>query len=82
MKKGRDPDFDGSYETSRFAKKSLEEDIIDAGKGKITGELPGGGTFRQTDTKIDVWVPGKPGDYTHHFYNAETGECDSRSGKR
>lgn len=78
----RDPNFDGSYKTSRFAERSLEEDILRAGKGEITGELSGGGTFRQKDDRIDVWTPGSPGNYRHDFYNTAEGKPGSRNGKR
>ncbi len=82
MSNGRDPNFDGSYETSRYAGRTLEEDIIAAGQGEITGELPGGGTYRQLDDRIDVWTPGSPGNYRHDFYNANEGKAGYREGER
>ena len=82
MSGGRDPKFDGSYATSKFAERTLEEDILKAGEGEITGELPGGGTFRQTDDRIDVWTPGSPGNYRHDYYNANEGKAGYREGER
>lgn len=78
----RDPEFDGSYQTSRYAKHSLEDDILDAGCGKITSETSSGGLYRQTDTRIDVWGKGSPGDYSHYYYDSTTGECGTKTGKR
>lgn len=76
MTKGRDPDFDGSYSTSRYAKNSLEEDILRAMDGTITGETEEGGTFRENlDTgRVDEWLPGKPGNYTHAWDDPSTGD--------
>lgn len=79
---GRDPNFDGSYETSRYAGGTLEDDILRAMDGTITGEMSGGGLYKETDTRIDAWGKGEPGNYTHHYYNNETGEHGTRTGKR
>lgn len=78
----RDRNFDGSYESSRYARRPLEKDIEDAMEGKITGETSTGGLFRQTDTRLDVWGKGEPGNYDHYYYNSETGEKGKRSGER
>lgn len=83
MSNSRDPKFDGSYETSRYAGGTLEDDIMRvAESGTIIGEMPGGGLYRQTDSRIDAWEKGEPGNYTHHYYNSETGEHGTRSGNR
>lgn len=79
---GRDPNFDGSYETSRYAGRSLEDDILEAGKGRIVGEMAGGGLYKQSDDRIDAWTPGSPGNYRHDYYNGKTNEAGSREGKR
>lgn len=79
---GRDKTFTGSYETSRYGKQSLEEDIIQAGNGVITKETSTGGLYRETDSRIDVWGKGSPGNYDHHYYNNDTKESGTRSGKR
>lgn len=65
-----DKKFDGSYESSRYANRSLEEDILEAGRGNIVGETSTGGVFRQTDSRIDVWGKGdSDGNYNHYYYN-------------
>ena len=79
---GRNPNFEGTYESSRYAGGTLEDDILRAMEGTIVGETPEGGLYRETDTRIDVWGKGGPGNYTHHYYNSETGEYGTRTGKR
>ena len=67
MARGRDPNFDGSYGTSRYADKPLEEDIRRAAEdGIIVGETEDGEMFKEnleTD-RVDTWVKGEPGKYT------------------
>lgn len=68
----RDKNFDGSYATSRYAKKSLEEDINRfAEKGILVGETSTGGLYKESDTKIDVWGKGEVGGpYPHYYYSS------------
>ena len=68
--------WDGRYSTSRDADKSLEDEILDAGLGIFSHELPGGGTYRQTEHSINVYYPdeSKRGGYAHIGYNADTNE--------
>lgn len=79
---GRDPNFDGSYAASRYAGGTLEDDILRAMDGTIVGEMSGGGLYKETETRIDAWEKGEPGNYKHHYYNHETGEYGTRTGKR
>ena len=65
-----DGKFDGSYESSRYAGGTLEDDILRAMDGTIVGETSTGGLYRQTDTRIDVWGKGDSnGNYDHYYYN-------------
>ncbi len=67
--------WDGRYETSREGQQSLEDDILDAGKGKYTYETSNGGTVRQTSTRIDVYGPsGSNKGHSHDWYNGNTNE--------
>lgn len=62
--------FNGTYDTSRYANRSLEDDILEAGIGNFAGETSTGGLIRQTDTRIDVWGEGDSnGNYPHNYYN-------------
>lgn len=75
MTKGRDPNFDGSYDTSRYADKPLEEDIRRlAEDGKIIGETEDGEMFKEdvNTGRVDVWLKGQPGDYTHVWDDPST----------
>lgn len=77
MAKGRDPNFDGSYSTSRYADKPLEEDIRRAAEdGIIVGETEDGEMFKEDlkTGRVDVWVKGEPGKYTHAWDDPSTGE--------
>lgn len=77
MARGRDPNFDGSYGTSRYADKPLEEDIRRAAEdGIIVGETEDGEMFKEnleTD-RVDTWVKGESGKYTHAWDDPSTGE--------
>ena len=65
-----DGKFNGTYETSKYAGRTLEEEILDAGRGVIAYAGPNGELIRITDKKIDVWEPGDgEGHYVHHFYS-------------
>lgn len=65
-----DGKFNGTYDTSRYAERPLEEDLMDAGRGVIAKEGPNGELIRVTDTKIDVWGEGDgKGNYPHSYYN-------------
>ena len=65
-----DKKFDGSYESSRYANGTLEDDILRAMDGTIVGETSTGGLFRQTDSRLDVWAKGdSEGNYDHYYYN-------------
>ena len=41
-----DKEFNGTYDTSRYAKKTLEDDILAAGKGEFAYEGPNGELIR------------------------------------
>lgn len=67
--------WNGRYETSREGSQSLEDDILDAGRGKFTYETSAGGTVRETDDRIDVYgssdsIKG----HSHDWYNGKTNE--------
>ena len=65
-----DGKFNGTYATSRYADRSLEDDILDAGCGKYIYEGPKGELIRVSDSRIDVWGPGDgKGNYDHYYYN-------------
>lgn len=65
-----DGKFNGTYETSRYAERSLEDDILDAGYGKFAYEGPNGELIRETPDQIDVWGEGDgKGHYDHYYYN-------------
>lgn len=83
MSKGRDSNFDGSYETSRAAKDSLEDSIarlaFDDKQSAIWSESDGGrGTIKENiDTdRVDYWLQNTPGgdDYMHAWYDPSTGD--------
>ena len=48
-----DGKFNGTYETSRYAEKSLEDDILDAGCGKFAYEGSNGALIRETPDRIN-----------------------------
>ena len=65
-----DGKFDGTYATSRYAGKSLEDQIMDAGCGKFYRETSDGGLMVEKPGRIDVWGRGSgKGDYKHGYYN-------------
>jgi hypothetical protein len=65
-----DGKFNGTYETSRYGKQSLADDIMDAGCGTFTYASSTGGLVRETDSRIDVWGKGDGnGNYPHYYYN-------------
>jgi hypothetical protein len=67
--------WDGRYSTSREGSQSLEDDILDAGRGKFTYETSTGGTVRETDTRIDVYGPSDSSKgHSHDWYNGDTNE--------
>lgn len=62
--------FNGTYETSRYAGRPLEKDILDAGKGKFAYEGPHGELIVERDDRLDVWGEGDgQGHYPHYYYN-------------
>lgn len=68
-----DEKFNGTYDTSRYADRSLEEAILDAGCGKFVYEGPNGELIRETEDRIDVWGEGDgQGNYPHYYYNGPT----------
>ena len=86
MSKGHDPNFDGSYATSRYAKGSLEDDILRAmgdqdknGRhtqdGVVVGETDDGGMFKYNlDTgRRDLFTQGSPQDF-HAWDDPSTGD--------
>ncbi len=77
MARGRDKDFDGSYPTSRYADKPLEADIRRvAEKGIVVGETEDGMMFRENleTGRVEGWVQGTPGSYTHAYDDPSTGD--------
>lgn len=77
MARGRDPNFDGSYGTSRYADKPLEEDIRRAAEdGIIVGETEDGMMFKENleTGRVEGWVKGTPGSYTHAYDDPSTGD--------
>ena len=53
-----DKEFNGTYDTSRYAKKTLEDDILAAGKGEFAYEGPNGELIRESDSRLDIWGSG------------------------
>ena len=77
MSKGHDPKFDGSYSSSRYADKSLEEDLLRViNHGVVVGEDSDGGVKRVdlNTGRVDKWTPGTPDKYYHTYTNKETGK--------
>ena len=71
MARGRDSNFDGSFETSRYADNSLEkilERAIDQGIYASPSDSGGVQKLTQTDSgdRIERWEPGEPGNYPHY----------------
>ena len=65
-----DKEFNGTYDTSRYAKKTLEDDILAAGKGEFAYEGPNGELIRESDSRLDIWGSGDGnGHYPHYYYN-------------
>ena len=65
-----DGKFNGTYDTSRYAERSLEKDILAAGRGEIAYEGPNGELIRESDSRLDVWGQGDGnGHYPHYYYN-------------
>lgn len=63
-----DGKFDGSYESSRYAGETLEDDILNAMSNIYPTSK--GGLYRETETRIDVWGKGDSnGNYDHYYYN-------------
>ena len=61
--------FNGTYETSRYASRSLEDDIMEAGCGRFAYEGPNGELIKQSDDKIEIWGEGGGnGHYPHRGY--------------
>ena len=71
MARGRDENFDGSYETSRYANDTVEKALergIDQGIYVSPTESGGVQKLTQSDSgdRVDVWEPGSKGDYPHY----------------
>jgi hypothetical protein len=63
-----DGKFNGSYESSRYNNGTLENDILNAGRG--IWATPSGGLYRESNSRIDVWSVGdNKGNYDHWYYN-------------
>lgn len=75
MARGRDSNFDGSFETSRYAGDSLEK-TLERGlyQGIFVSPTESGGvqkvTYTENGERVDRWEPGKPGDYPHYGIDA------------
>ncbi len=64
-----DGEFNGTYDTSRYAGGSLEDHIMNAGCGIYEG--PNGELIRESDSRIDVWGRGDGrGNYDHYYIEA------------
>lgn len=78
MARGRDKDFDGSFETSRYADDSLEK-TLERGmyQGIFVSPSDTGGVQKLTKTdsgdRVERWEPGEPGNYPHYGID-ENGE--------
>lgn len=68
--------WDGAYNSTYESQRSLEDDILEAGRtGKTCGETSSGGTIRQSDNRIDVYGKSdSPQGHSHDWYNGNTGE--------
>lgn len=65
--------WDGRYDNTYEGKQSLEDDIMDAGRGKFTYPTSTGGTVRQTDNRIDVYSPSNSSKgHSHDWYDGKT----------
>ena len=65
--------WDGTYETTKESKQSLEDDLLDAMSGKYCYATPTGGTVRQTDNIIDVYgTSDSPKGHSHDWYDRNT----------
>lgn len=65
--------WDGTYETTKESKQSLEDDLLDAMSGKYCYATPTGWTVRQTDNRIDVYGPSdSPKGHSHDWYDRDT----------
>ncbi len=65
-----DGEFNGTYGSSRYSKRSLEDDLKDAMSGTYAWEGPNGELIRQSDNRLDVWSEGDgKGHYDHYYYN-------------
>lgn len=62
--------WNGSYETSKEGQQTLEDDILDAGKGKFASPC-GSGTIKETPNSINVYFPdsSSPDGHSHEGVN-------------
>lgn len=71
MARGRDSNFDGTFETSRYANDSLEK-TLERGlyQGIFVSPSESGGVQKTTYTdkgvRVERWEPGEPGNYPHY----------------
>lgn len=67
--------WDGKYENTKESKESLENDILNAGIGKFCYPTNTGGTYRETDDRIDVYGPSNSSKgHSHDWYDKNTNE--------
>ncbi len=67
--------WDGTYETTKESKRSLEDDLLEAMDGNFCYPTESGGTVRQTNTRIDVYGPSdSPKGHSHDWYDATTND--------
>ncbi len=65
--------WDGRYENTKESHRSLEDDILEAGRGRFCYPTDTGGTIRQTDDRIDVYGPSNsPKGHSHDWYDMNT----------
>lgn len=65
-----DGKFNGTYESSRYADRTLEDEIMDAGVGRYVYEGSHGELIRMDESRIDIWGKGDgEGNYDHFYYN-------------
>ena len=69
-----DGKFNGTYDTSRYADRTLRDDLLDAMEGKY---IKGDDSYlsRQTDDRLDIWFKGDgKGNYDHYYLNGNNPE--------
>ena len=67
--------WSGRYNDTKESERSLEEDILEAGRGNFCYPTSSGGTVRQNDDRIDVYGESNSSKgHSHTWYNGRTNE--------